>query len=87
MRGWKRKKLPGLPAGEFLKKGALSPCILRVLFWAVLGFRRSIYEPAANFYTFDNGEKGRRTQKSGASGLKNQAEAPLHLVQSLNFAI
>jgi len=36
---------------------------------------------------FDNGEKGRRTQKSGASDLKNQAEAPLHLVQSLVFAI
>ena len=33
------------------------------------------------------GEKRRRTQKSGASDLKNQAEAPLHLVQSLNFAI
>ncbi|HIS50211.1 MAG TPA: hypothetical protein IAA80_06880 [Candidatus Gallacutalibacter pullistercoris] len=24
-----RKKLPGKPAGEFLKKGALPPCILR----------------------------------------------------------
>ena len=77
MRGGKRKKLPGLPAGEFLKKGALPPCILRVLFWAVFDFRQSIYEPVGNFYTSDNGEKGRRTKKSGASGLKNQAEAPL----------
>ncbi|EDO60650.1 hypothetical protein CLOLEP_02247 [[Clostridium] leptum DSM 753] len=42
-----------------------------------MGFRQSIYEPAGNFYTSDNGEKGRRTQKSGASGLKNQAEVPL----------
>ena len=25
MKGGKRKKLPGLPAGEFLKKGALPP--------------------------------------------------------------
>ena len=31
MRGGNRKKLPGLPAGEFLKKGALPPCILRAL--------------------------------------------------------
>lgn len=77
MRGGKRKKLPGLPAGEFLKKGALPPCILRAWNLSVLGFRQSIYEPAGNFYTFDNGEKGRRTQKSGASGLKNQEEAPL----------
>ena len=29
VRGEKRKKLLGLPAGEFLKKGALPPCILR----------------------------------------------------------
>ena len=41
------------------------------------GFRQPIYLTGVNFYTFDNGEKGRRTQKSGASGLKNQAEAPL----------
>jgi len=52
-----------------------------------LGFRQSIYEPAGNFYTSDNGEKSRRTQKSGVSDLKNQAEAPLYLVQSLIFAI
>lgn len=53
----------------------------------ILGFRRPVYLTGVNFYTFDNGEKDRRTQKSGASGLKNQAEAPLHLVQSLVFAI
>jgi len=52
-----------------------------------LGFRQPVYLAGVNFYTFDNGEKGRRTQKSGASGLKNQAEAPLHLVQSLIFSI
>ena len=45
--------------------------------FARFGVRQSIYETAGNFCTSDNGKKGWKTQKSGASNLKNQAEAPL----------
>lgn len=49
--------------------------------------RQSIYETAGNFYTSDNGKKGGKRKKSGAPGLKNQAEAPLLLTKNLNIAI
>lgn len=42
---------------------------------------RYIYEAAGNFCTSDNGKKGWKMQKSGASNLKNQAEAPLRRIQ------
>lgn len=42
---------------------------------------RSIYETAGNFCTSDNGKKGGKRKKSGASNLKNQAEAPLRRIQ------
>ena len=83
MRGGEAQKTPRLGSRRVPEKGRTTPLYFEGL---ILGFRQSIYEPARNFYTSDNGEKGRRTQKSGASGLKNQAEAPLHLVQSLIFA-
>ena len=55
-------------------------------FW---GFRQSIsiYEPTGNFYTSDNGEKGRKMQKSGASCLNFQAETPHLLTKSFYIAI
>lgn len=46
-----------------------------------------IYETVGNFYTSDNGEKGRKMQKSGASGLNFQAETPHLLTKSLYIAI
>ena len=42
--------------------------------------------PPGNFYTSGNGEKGCKTQKSGASCLKIQAEAPLWRIL-LRFAV
>ena len=87
MRGGEAQKTPRPASQRVPEKGRTTPLYFEGLIWAVLGFRQPVYEPAGNFYTSDNGEKGRRTQKSGASGLKNQAEAPLHLVQSLIFAI
>jgi len=46
-----------------------------------LWVRQSIYEAAGNFCTSDSGKKRWETQKSGASNLKNQAEAPLWRIQ------
>jgi len=54
---------------------------LEGLEFASFGVRQSIYETAGNFCTSDNGKKGWKTQKSGASNLKNQAEAPLRRIQ------
>lgn len=39
--------------------------------------RQFIHETAGNFYSSDNGKKGVKRKKSGASGLNNQAEVPL----------
>ena len=85
-RGESRK--PPRPASRSgSKKGRTTPLYFEGLKFARLGFRQSIYDPAGNFCTSDNGEKRCKTKKSGASDLKNQAEASLHLVQSLVFAI
>lgn len=87
MRGGRRKKPPRPGSRGVSEKGRTTPLYFEGLSWAVLGFRQPVYLTGVNFYTFDNGEKSRRTQKSGASDLKNQAEAPLYLVQSPIFAI
>lgn len=68
------QKTPRPASRRVPEKGRTTPLYFEGL---ILGFRQSIYLTGVNFYTFDNGEKSRRTQKSGASDLKNQAEASL----------
>lgn len=57
MRGGKAENRPGLPAEAVSKKGRTTPLYFEGLKFARLGFRQSIYDPAGNFYTSDNGEK------------------------------
>ena len=88
MRGGKRKKLPRPASRRVPEKGRTTPLYFEGLILGRFGLSSTcLFEPAGNFYTFDNGEKSRRTQKSGASGLKNQAEAPLRGVSLRYFAI
>lgn len=87
MRGGKAENRPGLPAEAVSKKGRTTPLYFEGLKFARLGFRQSIYDPAGNFYTSDNGEKRCKTKKSGVPSLKNQVKTPLMLIKSLCFAI
>lgn len=83
VRVWERGKQESAPAGQpgCSKKGRTPPLDLEGLEFARFGVRQSIYETAGNFCTSDNWKKGWKTQKSGASNLKNQAEAPLRRIQ------
>ena len=61
---------PDLPAEAVSKKGRTTPLYLEDLKLTRLGVRQSIYDPAGNFYTSDNGEKRCKTKKSRVSSLK-----------------
>ena len=54
-------RTPACSAGcRVPEKGRTTPLYFEGL---ILGFRQPVYLTGVNFYTFDNGEKSRRTQK------------------------
>ena len=62
--GGKAENRPDLPAEAVSKKGRTTPLYFEGLKFARLGFRQSIYDPAGNFYTSDNGEKCVKRKKA-----------------------